>query len=104
MADCWEMQSLTLDLRNCDAEFKLPRGPIFQVEIYSTVQILSEQIHPIINVEHSIQNQDRCLERFHDYHGDGGRTKLAIREAGKIMMNIQAEDSKVLVIYIPPIT
>lgn len=90
--------SLTLDLRNYDGEFKLPSGTnISGGNPFNSTNIVGTDTSNTITLNIYTKPGSDVLNGATIY-GDGGRTASNTR-SGKIMMNIQAEDSSIGNLY-----
>lgn len=90
--------SLTLDLRNYDGEFKLPSGTnISGGNPFNSANIVGTDTSNTITLNIYTKPGSDVLNGATIY-GDGGRTASNTR-SGKIMMNIQAEDSSIGNLY-----
>lgn len=90
--------SLTVDLRNYEGEFKLPSGTsISGGNPFNSTNIVGTDTSNTITLNIYTKPGSDVLNGATIY-GDGGRTASNTR-SGKIMMNIQAEDSSIGNLY-----
>ena len=90
--------SLTLDLRNYDGEFKLPSGTnISGGNPYNSTNIVGTDTSNTITLNIYTKPGSDVLNGATIY-GDGGRVASNTR-SGKIIMNIQAQDSSIGNLY-----